>query len=814
MVDSTPAVEIRERRILVDGEPSMVMAGEIHYFRVPRQEWAARLDQLIDVGCTCVASYIPWLVHELPDGSIDLDGRTRPERDLGAFIDLCAERGLTFLARPGPFVMAELKNEGLPFRVIQEHPEILPVGWDGKPTGSHTVDYLAPAFLDEAERWYAAVMPVLARRSHDRGGPVIAVQLDNEIGMLAWVTNSPDLTEHLLTDFRRWCTEVHGEDLTDRYPFDVDDPVTWASAVRSPDEAWASALRVDLGRFMRRRFTRYVEWLAEAARRHGVTELPFLINIHGCSGASGITFAIGVSQLFESYRGVPGFAAGSDHYLGDMSLSGTTDMHFINAVMAAVNGPDQPLTSLEFSAGSGDYGGGLEQRLDEATTELKTRLCVAQGNRLINYYLLAGGTNPRLDRPVGDGNDRIAHTGELHGTSAPIGPQGERGLTYDSTRRAARAVSANARWLADMDEEYDDLTIGFWPDAFMTEYRHPDSATMAEVVQDLTIHRGPGRRRALWRSLLYAGYRFTATNLQDPGRGLPGTVALSTGTVLGADVQQRLAEHFTEGGRLLLLGEIPGRDTEGAPCHILRDALGVTAGESVSGSPHYKPAVDARRIGEWMPEVRVGQLTAIRPVAAHRHGEMATLITDIDGRVCGVEVTRGSGRAIVVTAEVPSHPRLFRTLLERLDCPPGLDLRTSLPGVVATTGVTSDGGRLVHVLNPYGYDAEMTVSVGDPTGLLDQPLTLPARTGRMLPLGLPLPGGGVIVSANAEVTAAAPGRLELTPGLGDSTLVHLQGVRDVTTSDEDVEIVVEGDVTRIAGPAGRGVSLRHLAASA
>ena len=68
-----------------------------------------------------------------------------------------------------------------------------------------------------------------------------------------------------------------------------------------------------------------------------------------------------------------------------------------------------------------------------------------------------------------------------------------------------------------MDEELDDLTVGFWPDAFLTEYHHPRSAVMTEVVDDLVAYRGPGPRKALWRSLLYAGFRFSATDLQDPG---------------------------------------------------------------------------------------------------------------------------------------------------------------------------------------------------------------------------------------------------------------------------------------------------------
>ena len=64
--------------------------------------------------------------------------------------------------------MAELKNEGLPYRLYREHPEIVPVGWDGVPAPTRTVDYLAPAFLAEVDRWYAAVMPVLAARLQPR----------------------------------------------------------------------------------------------------------------------------------------------------------------------------------------------------------------------------------------------------------------------------------------------------------------------------------------------------------------------------------------------------------------------------------------------------------------------------------------------------------------------------------------------------------------------------------------------------------------------------------------------------------------------
>ncbi len=785
-------IELRNRRIVIDGVPTLLMAGELHYFRVPRHEWGDRLDRLQEIGCTCVASYIPWLFHELPDGSVDLTGRTRPERDLGAFLDLCAERGLTFFARPGPFVMAELKNEGLPYRLYVDHPEIVPVGWDGVPAPTRTVDYLAPAFLAEADRWYAAVMPVLASRLHTVGGPVIGVQLDNEIGMLAWVSNSPDLTDDLLVDLRRWCGERYGDAVGERYPVEPGDHAAWADAVRSPAEPWAAALRVDLGWFMRDRFARYVDALAASARRHGITGVPFMINIHGTEGGNGVPFAIGVSQLAESYAGRAGFVAGSDHYLGDMSLAVTTDIHFVNAAMASVNGGAQPLTSLEFEAGTGDYSGGLDQLDDPSTVDLKTRLCVAQGSRMINYYLLAGGINPHLDEPVGDGNDRISFTGERHGTAAPIGPLGERGLTFAATAGVTRAMIAHRRWVADLDEQLDDVAVGFWPDAFMTEYRYPSSRVMSAVVDDLTAHRGPGARGVLWRSLLLAGFRFSAVNLQDRSARLPHTVAVSTGRVLDTAVQQRLADHVRRGGGLWLVGHLPQVDQENRPCTVLADALGLRPGELVRGDAHLYPSLVGHGLASGLPETRVGWLAALHPPGA---GE--TVFTDADGRTCGVALSVGTGRAVVVTAEIPAHPGLGTALLAWLGTTAGLRLRTSVPGVVVTTGATPRGERILHVLNPTGYTAVVQVDVGDPTGLLDRPLLLPARTGRMLGLGLQLDNDTTIVSSNAELAAAHDDQLRFLPGLGERTEIWLRTDRPVSGG----EVRRERELTVITGPA-------------
>ena len=85
-----------------------------------------------------------------------------------------------------------------------------------------------------------------------------------------------------------------------------------------------------------------------------------------------------------------------------------------------------------------------------------------------------------------------------------------------------------------------------------------------------------------------------------------------------------------------------------------------------------------------------------------------------------------------------------------------------------------------------------------PRWLLDPlgPLAVPPRTGRMLGLGLQLPGGATIVASNAEVTATTDDSVRFGPGLGERTEVWLRSDRRVWAS----EVRRVGDLTVAFGP--------------
>ncbi|MCU1538617.1 MAG: glycosyl hydrolase [Humibacillus sp.] len=405
-----------------------------------------------------------------------------------------------------------------------------------------------------------------------------------------------------------------------------------------------------------------------------------------------------------------------------------TDLYVMNAFMAAVHGDDQPLASLEFEAGSGDYGGGSDRQYDPSTADLKTRLCLAQGNRLVNYYLFAGGINPPLDEKVGDGNDRISFTGERHGTAAPVGPEGQKGFAYEATRRGVEAVRADEELLARMHEEHDDISLGLVLDAYLTEYHHPGSAVMTEIVDDLTAHRGAGERKALARSLLMAGFRFGATWLEERDPAPGSTVLVGAGRHLSRVVQERLVRHVTAGGNLVLLGPLAERDLDGTPCAVLGEALGVRGGVVERDSAHHFPSLLAHAWAAPWPETRAGWVQPLE----HERGDV--VLSTVEGAVCGVDVPLGKGRAVVLAAQLPSDPVFFRRALAALGVTPGLRLETEWPGVFATTTATRDGERALHLINISGAAADVRVAMDGTSIEAGMQLRLPPRSGHILRL--------------------------------------------------------------------------------
>ncbi|WP_181766607.1 beta-galactosidase [Streptomyces albidus (ex Kaewkla and Franco 2022)] len=770
---SGPSVTYERKRLLIDGEPVLVMAGEIHYFRLKRSDWQSRLDLAKEAGLNAIATYIPWMWHETAEGSIDVTGRTRKERDLGAFLDLCLENGFHVIARPGPFTMAELKGEGLPHRLRKDHPEIVPEGWDGQKDTAQTVDYLAPAYLKEVERWYDAVIPVIAKRKHRKGRPgVIACQLDNEIGMLAWVSNTPSLTDGTLKDFNGWLDDTYGDKLGDRYPF-ADKPAGERdAAIRAPKDAYSPALMHDVGAFMRGRFARYVSTLRKYAEKNGLDDVPFLINIHGTSDSGARKFPIGISQLMETYSGKSGIFSGADFYLGGLTVKNVTDLYLVNAFMESVQDEDQPLSALEFDAGHADYGDNLDNQADAESTDLKTRLCLAQGVKMINYYLFSGGINPKLDKPVGDGNDRIGITGERHGFAAPVDPEGRRNLSYEPLKESVHAVGGVGRVLAGMVPEYDKVALGFVPDHYLTEYHPPERKSVDAILADIEEIRGFGPRGAVSRAMLLGGFRYSALDIQsadlDPDR--TPVLALATGENLSTGLQRKLVRYLKDGGKLLLSGKVPVADMDGKPSTALRDALGLKVGRTMTDADRFWLSATSHGWAAPRAEVRVAKAQLCTPSKGD------TVLRELStGKGCGFDIPVGAGRAVVITTDYRCDLDFWSRALKALGAAPALTHSATDPGLFLLTTRDGDRGRLLHALNvTSGLDQVFTVAEKGKALFGGEKLRIPGRSGAMLPLDVKA-GGGHIAYATAEITGVEKGKVTFRAVSGAESVVAVEG---------------------------------------
>ena len=156
--------EIKDGKILIDGQAQQIISGAIHYFRVHPALWDDRLDKAVAFGLNTIETYIPWNLHEPHPGEYCFSGLA----DLESFIEKVQNHGLYLILRPGPYICAEWDNGGFP-------------GWLMAIPGMQLRRMNQP-YLDAVTRYYDVLLPKLEKWMYPNGGPVIMMQVENEYG--------------------------------------------------------------------------------------------------------------------------------------------------------------------------------------------------------------------------------------------------------------------------------------------------------------------------------------------------------------------------------------------------------------------------------------------------------------------------------------------------------------------------------------------------------------------------------------------------------------------------------------------------------
>ncbi|MFC5861985.1 beta-galactosidase family protein [Acidicapsa dinghuensis] len=155
---------VRDGHFELDGKPFQIISGEMHYPRIPREYWRARLRMAKAMGLNAVTTYVFWNVHEPEPGKYDFTG----QNDVAEFIREAQQEGLWVLLRPGPYSCAEWEWGGYPYWLLK--------------TPGIVVRSSDPKFMEPAKRWLMRLGKELAPLQLANGGPILTVQVENEYG--------------------------------------------------------------------------------------------------------------------------------------------------------------------------------------------------------------------------------------------------------------------------------------------------------------------------------------------------------------------------------------------------------------------------------------------------------------------------------------------------------------------------------------------------------------------------------------------------------------------------------------------------------
>ena len=153
-----------DKQFLLDGQPLQLISGELHYPRIPREAWRARLKMAKAMGLNTIGTYVFWNVHEPQPGQFDFTGNN----DVAAFVRMAQEEGLWVTLRPSPYVCAEWEFGGYPYW-LQNIPGL-------------KVRSQEPQYIAAYQRYLRAVGQQLAGLQVNHGGPILMVQVENEYG--------------------------------------------------------------------------------------------------------------------------------------------------------------------------------------------------------------------------------------------------------------------------------------------------------------------------------------------------------------------------------------------------------------------------------------------------------------------------------------------------------------------------------------------------------------------------------------------------------------------------------------------------------
>ncbi|CAI6090445.1 unnamed protein product [Clonostachys chloroleuca] len=155
-------VTFDDHSLFINGERLMIFSGEVHPFRLPVTGlWLDILQKIKASGYSAVSIYIDWFLLEGKKGEF----RSKGIFAYDTFFEAAKKAGLYVIARPGPYINAEVSGGGFP-------------GWLTRVPGALRTN--SDAFISATDLYTSEIGKVIAAAQINNGGPVILLQPENE----------------------------------------------------------------------------------------------------------------------------------------------------------------------------------------------------------------------------------------------------------------------------------------------------------------------------------------------------------------------------------------------------------------------------------------------------------------------------------------------------------------------------------------------------------------------------------------------------------------------------------------------------------
>ena len=616
-----------------DGKPFFLISGEIHYFRLDARFWEKHLRLLKQSGANTTSTYIPWDWHEYEEGKFDFTGETHPARNLIKYIKLCKKIGLQLIVKPGPYILAEYENHGLPGWLLKRcNKDAFALDENREIISPDLMCYMSDEYLKYTFLWYNKIMPIIAEYQESKGGPITMMQVCNEVGVFQWLFGKIDYNPFVIKLYKQFLREKYDsiQNLNSVYGTDFSSFEKLSAPIGKIENKQDYCAYFDFHLFYRHYFAMYLDLLIKKIRSYGIN-VQLTHNIPGWIYGNAAELPMLISTYEEIMRTRNDLVFGLDHIPEFVSFRNAHSDLACNKILEAMQ-PYGPVWAAEFQSGTREH----HVKCDANDLETFYYTSLAHGLKSFNYYMFSQGINTN-----GKG-----YYGKTFYYQTPLAVKADKSPLYDVIKKVDEFINREKEELL-LSETKADICVGLYKPYFYTEL------TTSQLLKDKKLDVGrlgllydPRFVReeiffnGLLRGLQTLNFNYDISDLENSNVEYLlryKQLWVVTTEFMDASTQKLLADYVKNGGHLILYPAVPALDLYLNPCSTLKNELGIKFEKSISPNK-----VDAFGIEDVFTIFREKQIFT----KSDKNAEIVSMTKT--GDVCGIRKRISNGVATIL----------------------------------------------------------------------------------------------------------------------------------------------------------------------